>query len=266
MNRRHLKALVPSLACLAAGVLGFAVAAQEATEAPLDLAAIRARSKDHAADAEALAATVRARGQAVAEDARDTASAGHANGRRYTDAARQAAKATAGSSAHPAPSEPFDFDRLIADAGSMAEARIGEAPRFIAFASTSMPAAALKAMLHDVPRAGGVVVFRGLPGGSVAGLTRALRQVLEPGEQLDGIGIDPRLFRAFRVEAVPAYVVTASDFDLCDGFDCTTAVPPHDRVSGNVTARFALDTFAGGGGPGAKIAALHLARLARDQP
>ena len=260
-----IKALIPGLAYLAAGVLAFAVAAQEVPEG-LDLAAIRARARDHAADAEALAATVRARGQVVAEDARDTAAAGEANGRRYTGAARQAAQTTVASSAHPRSPETFDFDRLVADAGSMAETRMGEAPRFIAFASTSMPASALKAMLHDVPRAGGVVVFRGLPGGSVAGLTRALRQVLAPGEQLDGIGIDPRLFRAFGVQAVPAYVVAASDFDLCDGFDCTTAVPPHDRISGNVTARYALDTFAGGGGPGAKIATLHLARLQGNQP
>ena len=261
-----IKALVPGLACLVAGTLGFAVAAQEATEGSLDLEAIRARARHHAADAEALAATVRARGQAVAEDARDTAAAGEANGDRYTRAARQAAQASAGSSAHPPSPETFDFDRLVADAGSMAKARMGEAPRFIAFASTSMPASALKAMLHDVPRAGGVVVFRGLPGESVAGLTRALRQVLAPGEQLDGNGIDPRLFRAFGVQAVPAYVVAASDFELCDGFDCTTAVPPHDRISGNVTARYALDTFAGGGGPGAKIARLHLARLHENQP
>ena len=264
MNRPHLKALVPSLGCLAAGVVAFAVAAQEVPEG-LDLAAIRARAKDHAADAEALAATVRARGQAVAEDARDTAKAGEANGRRYTGAARQATQVSA-AAAHPSSSETFDFDRLVADAGSMAEARMGEAPRFIAFASTSMPASALKAMLHDVPRAGGAVVFRGLPGGSVAGFTRALRQVLAPGEPLDGIGIDPRLFRAFRIEAVPAYVVAASDFDLCDGFDCTTDVPPHDRLSGNVTAHYALETFAGGGGPGAKIAALHLLRLQGIQP
>lgn len=265
MKPRLRKALVPALACLAAAAFGFAVAAQEAAQG-LDLEAIRARAKNHAADAEALAATVRARGSAMAENARDTATAGEANGRRYTDAARQAAQMSAAASVHPPSPDTFDFDRLVADAGTMAEARMGDAPRFIAFASTALPAPALKAMLHDVPRAGGVVVFRGLPGGSVAGLTRALRQVTEPGEQLDGVGIDPRLFRAFGVEAVPAYVVTGSDFELCDGFDCTTAVPPHDRISGNVTARYALETFAGGGGPGAKIAALHLARLQGTRP
>ena len=42
-------------------------------------------------------------------------------------------------------------------------------------------------------------------------------------------------------------------------------VPPHDRIVGNVTTRFALETFASGGGPGARIAALHLARLEEKQ-
>jgi conjugal transfer pilus assembly protein TrbC len=256
----HLRpALVITLAFLAAGALGFAAVAQDAPEG-IDLEAIRARAQAHAADAEALATTVRERGRAMVDQARDTASAGEANGRRYGDAARQAAATPS------ATTDRFDFDRLVADAGTMASESMGGAPRFIAFASTSLPAPALRAMLHDVTRAGGVVVFRGLPGGSVVGLTAALRQVLRPGEQLDGVGIDPRLFRAFHVDAVPAYVVAASDFEPCDGFDCTTAVPPHDRVSGNVTARYALETVANGGGPGAKIAALHLARLAGDQP
>ena len=62
------------------------------------------------------------------------------------------------------------------------------------------------------------------------------------------------------------YVVTASDFDLCSGFDCTSAVPPYDRMNGNVTAEYALRTIAEGDGPGARIAAQHLARLQGDQP
>jgi len=60
--------------------------------------------------------------------------------------------------------------------------------------------------------------------------------------------------------------VTGSDFDLCDGFDCRTQVPPHDRMSGNVSAAYALETFARGGGPGALLAAQHLARLERQVP
>ena len=150
---------------------------------------------------------------------------------------------------------------MIADAGTMAEGDMGDAPRFIAFASTSMPPATLRQMIDDVGRAGGVLVFRGLPQNSAKALTAALAKVAREGEALDGVGIDPRLFRAFAIDAVPAYVVTTSDFDLCDGFDCRTEVPPHDRMTGNVTAAHVLETFASGGGPGARIAAQHLKRF-----
>ena len=114
--------------------------------------------------------------------------------------------------------------------------------------------------------AGGVIVLRGLPQNSAKVLTAALSKVARPGEDLASVGIDPRLFRAFGIEAVPTYVVTSSDFDLCDGFDCRTQVPPHDRMSGNVSAAYALETFARGGGPGALLAAQHLARLERQVP
>jgi conjugal transfer pilus assembly protein TrbC len=50
----------------------------------------------------------------------------------------------------------FDFDKMVADAGTMASDGLGEAPRFIAFASLSMPPAALRAMADDVAKAGGV--------------------------------------------------------------------------------------------------------------
>jgi len=227
------------------------------TAAPgIDLDAIRARAKDQAGEAEALAASARERARTITQDAQTSAQGAMENGRHYS-----------GSQARAAPSgSTFDFDRMVVDAGTFEKERMGEAPRFIAFASLSMPPQALRQMLDDVTRAGGAVVFRGLSQGSGKAMTDALGKVLRPGDSMDGIGIDPRLFRAFGIDAVPAYVVTASDFDLCDGFDCTSAVPPHDRMAGNVTARHALAAFADGGGPGARIAAQHLARLERQAP
>jgi conjugal transfer pilus assembly protein TrbC len=235
--------------------LGGALA--QTTTPDIDLEAIRARAASEVGEADAMAAQARARASAVTAEATASARGGKANGRRYAD--------------EPKPSVPpgdptFDFDRMVVDAGDLAKDGMGEAPRFIAFASLSMPATALRQMMDDVTRAGGVVVFRGLTQGSAKVMTDALSRVLKPGEQMDGVGIDPRLFRAFGIEAVPAYVVTSSDFELCDGFDCTTAVPPFDRMSGNVTTAHALTTFAQGSGPGAKLAAQHLARLERQRP
>ena len=223
----------------------------------IDLEAIRARAASEVGEADALAAQARARASAVTAEATASAQDGKSNGWRYANEPKP----------RPKPGDPtFDFDRMVLDAGDMAKQGMGEAPRFIAFASLSMPAPALRQMMDDVTRAGGVVVFRGLTQGSAKVMTDALARVLKPGEQMDGVGIDPHLFRAFGIEAVPAYVVSSSDFDLCDGFDCTTAVPPFDRMSGNVTTAHALTAFAQGGGPGAKLAAQHLARLERQRP
>ncbi|MEB3025905.1 TrbC family F-type conjugative pilus assembly protein, partial [Parvimonas sp. M13] len=79
------------------------------------------------------------------------------------------------------------------------------------------------------------------------------------------VGIDPRLFRAFNIDAVPTYVVVSTDFKPCDGFNCQTPVPPHDRMTGNVTPAYALRTFAQGGGAGAAIAKVYLASLEKLQ-
>jgi conjugal transfer pilus assembly protein TrbC len=231
-------------------------AAAQSADPGLDLEAIRARAKESSAEADALAASARERAEKLTRDATNSAASAEAHGRRYARDARASAK--------PDPAAPFDFDAMVADSGKMTIDGMGEAPRFIAFASTSMPPASLRQMFDDVARAGGVVVLRGLPNNSPKALTAALARVAREGEQLDNVGIDPRLFRAFDVTAVPAYVVATSDFDLCDGLDCRTDVPPHDRMTGNVTVEHVLATFAGGGGPGARIAAQHLARLERS--
>ena len=248
---------LPHLVVIAALVsaAAFAGAAAQTAEQDLDLEAIRARAAEQAGEADALAASARARAEQLAREARTSAADAQAHGKRFASEAPK--------SAWPDPAQAFDFDRMVADAGTMASEGMGEAPRFIAFASTSMPPAALRTMIDQVTRAGGVVVLRGLPQNSAKALTAALSKVARPGEPLTSVGIDPRLFRAFGIEAVPTYVVAGSDFDLCDGFDCTTQVPPHDRMTGNVSAAHALETFARGGGPGALLAAQHLARLER---
>ena len=239
----------------ASAVVGGALA--QTADPGIDLAAIRLAAASASDEAEALAASARERAKAVTSEATGTSEAGQSNGRTYAQGAIRSASGGA---------PVLDFDRMVAEAGDMAKQGLGEAPRFIAFASLSMPAEALRQMLADVTRAGGVVVFRGLTQGSAKVMTDALTRVLQPGQRIDGVGIDPRLFRAFGVEEVPAYVVTASDFDLCSGFDCTSSLPPYDRISGNVTASYALTTIARGGGPGARIAAQHLTRLERQDP
>jgi conjugal transfer pilus assembly protein TrbC len=228
-------------------------ASVQTSEPELDLAAIRAKAQSDAGEAKALAAGARTRAKALLEQVDATADQAKAHGEMYVQASPTSA---------PQPSDPiFDFDKMVAAAGTAAKGDLGEAPRFIAFASLSMPPQALRDMITRVNAAGGVVALRGFPAGSAKALTEALGKVALDQEQMGSVGIDPRLFRAFNVTAVPTYVVASTDFDLCDGFDCQTEVPPHDRLSGNVTADFALETIARGGGPAARMAAQYLTRL-----
>lgn len=228
-------------------------AAQYDGSQPLDIEAIRASAKAHEHEVEALAENVRARSEAVRDDARQTRAQALSNRKRY---AKTVEKKHADKK-----DEVFDFDAMIADQADMAKADFGDAPRFIAFASLSMPPASLKTLVHDMAAAGGITVLRGFPKGSAKELTRALTRIATKGEELPSLGIDPRLFRAFDIKAAPTFVIASSDFTLCDGFDCVGSVPPHDRMSGNVTVKYALETFAVGGGPGSQMARLHLNRL-----
>ena len=235
-------------------VLGVASMSGAQTVDGLDLAKVRANAREHQADADALSAEVSRRGDSLFGEAKSAAGGARANSDHYADQRRQSGRQDG----------LFDFDAMVKTAAGTAKSERGEAPQFIAFASLSMPPPALRQLMRDVPQAGGVVVFRGFPGNSVKAFTAGLARAAGEDRKLDNIGIDPRLFRAFRVDTVPTYVVTSSDFDLCDGFDCRTKLPPHDRISGNVTTEFALATFAGGGGPGAGIARLHLGRLQEE--
>ena len=114
-------------------------------------------------------------------------------------------------------------------------------------------------------RAGGVTVLRGFPQGNSEAFKKRLAAIWSDSNEAGSLGIDPRLFRAFQIEAAPSFVMLSTDFAPCDGFDCTSNVPPHDRIAGNISVGEVLETFASGQGPGAELARLHMNRLQGDQ-
>src|SRR3546814_3705859 len=57
----------------------------------------------------------------------------------------------------------------------------------------------------------------------------------------------------------------STEFSPCDGFDCTSELPPHDRIAGNISFGEVFETFASGKGPGAELARLHLRQLSREE-
>jgi len=234
---------------------GFAAASAQDAGPDLDLAEIRARAAEHAVDAEALATSVRTKADTLAEDARAAQQTAFDNRAGYAETAQ--ATANAG---------PLDLDGMIRAQADAEVAAMGDTPRFIAFASLAMPEPSLKALVRDVSRAGGVTVLRGFPQGDSARFKKRIAAIWSDGDEAGALGIDPRLFRAFDIKVAPSFVMIASDFSPCDGFDCKDVLPPHDRIAGNISVAEVLDTFASGGGPGAQLARLHLRRLEGERP
>lgn len=218
----------------------------------VDVEAIKKRSAAMKADAETFVQQVRTRGDAFREEAIALRKGGTDN---MVTLAKADIPMNGGGT--------FDFDEIIKGASQNIAGTKGDAPQFIAFASLSMPPKALRQLIADTAKAGGVVVFRGFPNNSMKAFSAALGKVVTEQDQLANVGIDPRLFRAFNVQAVPTYVAVSSDFDLCAGLNCQTQVPPHDRMTGNVSVNYVLDTFVNARGPGAGVAAVALRNMAK---
>lgn len=216
----------------------------------LDLEAIRQRSATLREDAETFVNHVKGRGDAFRDEALAVQKTG-------TDSLVELAKADLPMNGD----GPVDFDEIIKGAAQNVAGTKGDAPQLIVFASLSMPPKALRQLIGDASRAGGIVVFRGFPNNSMKAFSAALGKVVNEQDQLANVGIDPRLFRAFDVQAVPTYVAVSSEFDLCSGFNCKTALPPHDRMTGNVSIKYVLETFVDSHGPGAGVAAVALRNL-----
>jgi conjugal transfer pilus assembly protein TrbC len=232
-----------------------AIQAVAQNEDGLDLEAIRHRSATLKEDTETFVNHVKGRGDAFRDEALAVQKTG-------TDSLVELAKADL-----PLPTRfgngdgPVDFDEIIKGAAQNVAGTNGDAPQLIVFASLSMPPKALRQLIGDASRAGGIVVFRGFPNNSMKAFSAALGKVVNKQDQLANVGIDPRLFRAFDVQAVPTYVAVSSAFDLCSGFNCKTALPPHDRMTGNVSIKYVLETFVDSQGPGAGVAAVALRNM-----
>ena len=233
-----------------AGLAGIQAIAQ--TVDGLDLEAIKRRSAAMQGDADLFAEHVRNRGDAFREEAVAIQAKSSTN----LTALAKANLPVNGDGA-------FNFDEIIKGASQNVAGNKGDAPQFIAFASLSMPPAALRQLIADTAKAGGVVVFRGFPNNSMKAFSAMLGKVVTDKDQLSNVGIDPRLFRAFNVEAAPTYVAVSTDFDLCSSLNCTTSVPTHDKITGNVSVRYVLDTFIAAHGPGAGVASVALRNLSK---
>ena len=178
---------------------------------------------------------------------------------RAGETARQSVPESSGEPALPLPAERH------------ADAVAGKRPasaEVLVFTSLSVPAASWRQWADDAARAGAPLVLRGVGAGGLTETAKRIRVRLgshEPGpgsKSGTSIAIDPRLFRLFGIERVPAVIVVPGGVPPCESRGCSEdPAPLHDLIAGNIGLVAALEAVAAEGDVGREVAKAHLGRL-----
>lgn len=124
------------------------------------------------------------------------------------------------------------------------------------FVSSSIPKSSLKDLMIQAKQAGGILVFRGIIG-SLRNTQEFLADISK--ENVSAI-IDPRLFDIFQIKLVPTFVVLSNSNYDCQEQDCQFT-PKHDRITGNITLKYALEQIEHAKVDASKTATEYLSRI-----
>ena len=130
---------------------------------------------------------------------------------RAGEAARRSAGQTVPGSSGPS-SAPLPAERHAARTGAGLAGR-GNTAEVLLFTSLSVPAASWRQWAGDAARIGAPLVLRGVGGDGLRATVRRIGDRLGGAEA--GVAIDPRLFRLFGIERVPAVVVAPGGAPPC---------------------------------------------------
>ena len=173
---------------------------------------------------------------------------------RAGESARQTVPGTESGSPSPLPAE-----RHASGFAASAGRRDGTA-EILVFTSLSVPAASWRQWAHDAANTGVPLVLRGVGEGGLRATVKRIGDRLGGAEA--GVAIDPRLFRLFGIERVPAVAVVPGGVPPCRSQGCAEdPAPPHDMVTGNIGLAAALEAVADEGAVARDVARRHLQRL-----
>lgn len=110
------------------------------------------------------------------------------------------------------------------------------------FVSSSMPLNLLRTYYKKAINYGGVLVFKGLPGGSFKALTKLVMQI-SSGEDVGAMQIDDEAFEKFGISSVPT-IVLSQESNCLFNQNCRLI---YDKIIGNIGIRGALEKFAESG-------------------
>lgn len=108
------------------------------------------------------------------------------------------------------------------------------------FVSSSMPIGLLKSYAREAIRYNGVLVFRGLPGGSFHKLSGLVADISSDITGDVAMQIDDEAFKAFDIKSVPTIVLSKP----ASIFSEQVRGGSFDKISGNITIKYALEVFA----------------------
>lgn len=136
-------------------------------------------------------------------------------------------------------------------------------PEVIVFMSLAVPEPSWREWSDEAARIGAPMVLRGVKPEGLAATLHAIRERQDADGA--GVGIDPRLFRLFRIAHVPAVAVVPGGVTPCTTPGCSADPPPaHDLVTGNIGLEAALEAIAREGDSGRGAARRHLEALRGD--
>lgn len=103
--------------------------------------------------------------------------------------------------------------------------------------SFSMPDADIRELARQAARIGAPLILRGLVGGTLTATQKKLAEFADiPGASFL---VDPTLFRRFKIETVPTFVLPLEELNACSQDGCP--VPAHVKVSGESGLDHILD-------------------------
>ena len=163
----------------------------------------------------------------------------------------------------PGSTAPLPAERHAGSLAGNAAGRGGSA-EILVFTSLSVPAASWRQWAREAARSGAPLVLRGVGEGGVPETAKRIGDRLGGAEA--GVAIDPRLFRLFGIERVPAVAVVPGGVPPCRSQGCAgDPAPPHDVVTGNIGLAAALQAVADEGAVGRDAARRHLERLRGEE-
>lgn len=151
-----------------------------------------------------------------------------------------------------------DLGHIMKEASKMSGATGMSGERLMVFVSLSMPEKSLTDLAKETAKAGGVFILRGMVNGKMPDTLKALMPLSQTGIR---VAMDPTLYQTYGVVAAPTFVLATRETAPCETQSCDRPVPSHDKVSGNVPLKVALEHIDQANGSAASVAREYLKRM-----